>query len=478
MVKTIKFFEKVRSKTPLVHNITNYVTVNDVANSILAVGGAPLMADDIDEVNDIVAISSALVINIGTLSRRTMESMVEAGKKANQLNLPVILDPVGVGASSLRNEIVEILLREVKFSVIKGNMSEITSLYEKSHNSGGVDVSPEDLITEDNIQSKVRFVKSVSKKLSSVVCVTGAIDIVTDGTRVTLIKNGDEKMACITGTGCMTAGILGACCGVEKDYYKASVHGITLMGMAGEYAASISRGVGSMRTNLIDGLYLVSRNIQKIEVKTEELGDYLRLYLVTDETWATGDKLLEDIEKSLKAGVSCVQYRHKGNSENIDKIHVEKMRNLALKYEIPFIINDHVHLVDEFNADGLHIGQDDMSISQAREMIGVNKLIGVSVSNVNEAIEAELNGADYLGVGAIFTTSSKLDANAVSIDELKNITASVNIPIVAIGGISKDNIGKLEGTNASGVAVISAILAQEDIELEAKYLNEKTIAIF
>ncbi|MCT4631484.1 MAG: hydroxyethylthiazole kinase [Firmicutes bacterium] len=463
MERTINFFEKLRAKSPLVHNITNYVTVNDVANSILAVGGAPLMADDIEEVGEIVAISNALVINIGTLNRRVMRSMLEAGKIANELNIPVVLDPVGVGASSLRNEIVETLLEKVKFAVIKGNMSEIKALYTKSHNSGGVDVTDEDQITEENLESKVEFIKKVAKTVGSTIAVTGAIDIITDGKRVTLIKNGHENMSKITGTGCMTGGILGACCGAEGDYYKAAVQGVALMGMAGEYAAAKAVSVGSLRTHLIDGLDLVSKGIEKVEANYEPNDAYLGLYLVTDESWKKGEALFEDIEKSIEAGVTCVQYRKKSSIGDEEVNDAKKIKEIALKHDIPFIVNDHIALASEIKADGIHIGQGDTNLLKAREVVGKDMLIGVSVSNIEEAKLAEKNGADYLGVGAIFQTSSKDDANSVSIEMLKNIINSVEIPVVAIGGIGKNNIEELTNSKVSGVAVISAILGQESI---------------
>ena len=209
--------DNVKLNPPLVHNITNYVTVNDCANIVLASGGAPLMADDINEVEDIVSISNALCINIGTLNKRTIESMVKAGKKANELGIPVVLDPVGVGASDLRNEAIKILIDEIKFSVIKGNMSEIKALYTKAKNAGGVDVQEEDVIHNDNIEESIKFVKKVANRFDSVIAVTGAIDIVTDGEKVNLIRNGHEMMSRITGTGCMTGSVIATYCACNKE---------------------------------------------------------------------------------------------------------------------------------------------------------------------------------------------------------------------------------------------------------------------
>ncbi|WP_373899781.1 hydroxyethylthiazole kinase [Haloimpatiens sp. FM7315] len=254
--------ENLKLNPPLVHNITNYVTVNDCANIILAAGGSPLMADDIEEVEDIVSISSALYINIGTLNKRTVESMVKAGKKANHIGIPVVLDPVGVGASKLRNEAVKTLIENVKFSVIKGNMSEIKAMYTNAKNTGGVDAKEEDMVNSDNIHSAIEFVKKVSKRFNSVIAATGAIDIVSDGNKVTLIKNGHPMMSRITGTGCMTGSVIGVYLGSNKeDAFASTVIAITSMGLAGEKAyekvTEKKEGLSNFRTYLIDAISLM-----------------------------------------------------------------------------------------------------------------------------------------------------------------------------------------------------------------------------
>ena len=175
----IGMMEDIRAKKPLVHHITNYVTVNDCANIVLAIGASPIMADDIDEVETITSISSALVINIGTLNRRTIESMVAAGKKANELGIPVVLDPVGAGASALRNETTERLLAEVKVTVLRGNMSEIRYTAGLEADTKGVEVSEADqkIGTDEGTQ----VAQNVARKFGCVVAITGPTDIITDG---------------------------------------------------------------------------------------------------------------------------------------------------------------------------------------------------------------------------------------------------------------------------------------------------------
>ena len=243
--------EAVAEKVPLVHCITNYVTVNDVANAILACGGSPIMADDIAEVADITGISRALVLNMGTLNTRTIASMVKAGETANEKGIPVVFDPVGAGASALRNETAATLLEKVKFTVIRGNLSEMSYLAGLSVSTRGVDVSAADLGNDP-----IAVGKAVAAKYGCVAAITGARDIVTDGHRVAAIGNGVPQMGKVTGTGCMLSGVIGAYVGANADPFEGTVAAITSMGMAGEaaYAASREEGTGSLRTGIIDAL--------------------------------------------------------------------------------------------------------------------------------------------------------------------------------------------------------------------------------
>ena len=243
--------ETVRNKVPLVHCITNYVTVNDVANALLACGGSPIMADDIDEVAEITAISNALVLNIGTLNRRTVASMLHAGKTANINNIPVVLDPVGAGASGLRNETVESLLQEVNFAVIRGNLSEMSFVAGLQVSTRGVDTS-----AADSDKDAVAVAKAVAETYDCVAVVTGATDVVTDGVRVAKIRNGVPAMGKITGTGCMLSGVIGAYAGACADTFAGVVTAVASMGIAGElsYRENSGAGTGSLRVGLIDAL--------------------------------------------------------------------------------------------------------------------------------------------------------------------------------------------------------------------------------
>lgn len=250
--------ELVRSKTPLVHCITNYVTVNDVANILLACGGSPIMADDIVEVAEITAISNALLINIGTLNERTIESMICAGMVANKKNIPVILDPVGAGASNLRNITVKKLLNQVKMSVIRGNLSELSFIAGLNSNTRGVDSNE-----SDNINNPVEVAKTVAKNFNAIVAITGAIDVVTDGKRVAKISNGVPLMRKVTGTGCMLSAVIGAYIGAVSEVFEATVTAISSMGIAGELALKrvTNLGTGSFHIAIIDEISKINDDI-------------------------------------------------------------------------------------------------------------------------------------------------------------------------------------------------------------------------
>ncbi len=250
---------ELRKKKPLVHNITNYVTVNDCANVILAIGASPIMADDIGEAADITSISSALVLNIGTLNHRTVESMLASGKRANELGIPVVFDPVGAGASDLRNETAKTILSTIKISVLRGNMSEISYIAGLGSNTKGVDAAEEDIASNDGKAVAI----AVARKLGCVVAVTGATDIITDGERVAAISNGHKMLSDVTGTGCMTTALVGSYCGAGKDAFIAAVGGIASMGIAGEIAfekAGIN-GTGSFHIAIIDAISQLDEDI-------------------------------------------------------------------------------------------------------------------------------------------------------------------------------------------------------------------------
>lgn len=271
-----ELMKNVEEKNPLTHCITNYVTVNDCANILLAAKASPIMADDIEEVEEIVSISQALVINIGTLNSRTVKSMIVAGKRANKLNIPVILDPVGIGASKLRRKSIDEILKEVEFSVIRGNISEIKALHNGFTNTKGVDASNNDEIKEENIEKIIELAKNLSKKTKSIISISGKIDVIASENKAYLCRNGNSIMPLITGTGCMLSSLIGAYIGANpNNILESTLNANVLMGISGElaYEKMIKNNAGTMsfRNYLIDEVYKMNyekiKEFSKIESK-------------------------------------------------------------------------------------------------------------------------------------------------------------------------------------------------------------------
>ena len=200
----------------------------------------------------------------------------------------------------------------------------------------------------------------------------------------------------------------------------------------------------------------------------------LLLYAVTDRSWLDGETLYAQVEKALKGGVTFVQLREKALDEQAFLEEAKEIQKLCEQYHVPFVINDNVEIAAQIGADGVHVGQSDMEAGDVREKLGPDRIIGVSAQTVEQAVRAQERGADYLGVGAVFPTGSKADAVEVSHETVRAITEAVDIPVIAIGGITKDNVSELSGTGICGIAVISAIFAQEDIEGAARVLKERT----
>lgn len=263
--KVIDLLAKVRNEKPLVHHITNYVTVNDCANITLAIGASPVMADDINEVEEMVSLSSSLVLNIGTLNERTIHSMLAAGKKANELNIPIVLDPVGAGATTYRTAMAKKLIKELNISIIKGNISEVSTLYGIDAKTKGVDAEEPIDSPENSMESKIEIAKRLALKLNCVIAVTGATDIITDGIKVYTVENGHAIMSRITGTGCMCTSLIGSYAAVSNNPLDAALAGILSMGITGEIAREQvtlnNKGTGSLRVEIINGIYNLNKEI-------------------------------------------------------------------------------------------------------------------------------------------------------------------------------------------------------------------------
>ncbi len=254
-----KYLGSVKHMKPVVHMITNYVTANDCANLLLACGARPVMADSVEEAPEITQNSNALVINMGTLSTNVIPAMLASGRKANEIGIPVILDPVGVGSSSFRMHTALHLLSEIQFSVIRCNASELMALLFEKKCTNGVDAHGEDAITETNLKDFLTFGKQLSRKTKSILAMSGSVDIVTKDNRSCLIRNGVEMMSRVTGTGCQLSALIGAFSAVNPEsLFEAVSAAMIVMGVSGEIAYErLSEIDGNMRfrNGIIDAIY-------------------------------------------------------------------------------------------------------------------------------------------------------------------------------------------------------------------------------
>lgn len=283
-----KCLENVRTNTPLVHNITNYVTVNDVANVLLAIGASPIMSDEPEDVEDITSICNGLNINIGTLNKHSIEAMFLAGKRANECGNVVVLDPVGAGASKLRTDTTIELIDKIKFDVIRGNISEIKTIANGNGTTKGVDADIVDAVTKENLPQMIEFAKNLAGKLDCIIAITGAIDIVANKKKCYVIYNGNKVMSRITGTGCQLSALICAFLSavlietkkkvtvyndevnlekfereielesIEDMKLKATAAAVCTMGLAGEMGFALlheNEGNSTYRNRIIDSIY-------------------------------------------------------------------------------------------------------------------------------------------------------------------------------------------------------------------------------
>lgn len=243
--------ESIRRASPVVHNITNYVVMNNTANALLAIGASPVMAHAEEEMEDMVNIASALVVNIGTLSESWVRSMLIAARQAAKKGIPVILDPVGAGATAYRTKTARGLIDKQPPSIIRGNASEIMALHDDQSKTKGVDSSA-------SSDRALDIARHVSETYHCVVCVSGATDYIVEGERIATIKNGHPLMARVTGLGCTASALCGAFAAVEKSAFTATVDAMAVMAIAGEMAAAVAAGPGSLQISFLDCLHRLS----------------------------------------------------------------------------------------------------------------------------------------------------------------------------------------------------------------------------
>ncbi|RKE01992.1 hydroxyethylthiazole kinase [Marinifilum flexuosum] len=243
--------EAIRKNSPLVHNITNYVVMNNTANALLAIGASPVMAHAQEEVKDMVGIASALVLNMGTLSKEWVESMIIAGLRANERKIPIVFDPVGAGATAYRNEIATRIINNCNPEIIRGNASEIMALVNQEMKTKGVD-------SVVSTKSALDSAKYLAQLHECIVVISGEVDYITDGNRVERVAFGNSMMEKVTGMGCTATALLGAFVATNDNLFEAAVNGMTVMGITGELASAKANGPGSMQMHFLDCLYKLS----------------------------------------------------------------------------------------------------------------------------------------------------------------------------------------------------------------------------
>lgn len=256
----IRDLNLIRKQSPLIHNITNYVVMNNTANALLAIGASPVMAHSVDEVAEMASIASSLVINIGTLEASWVEAMLIAGKTALEKSTPIVFDPVGAGATTYRSKVCKQLIAECKPSIIRGNASEIIALLDTQAQTKGVD-------STNSSDAALDSAKALAIQTKAVVVISGETDYITDGIATETVKNGNPMMAKVTGMGCTATAIVAAFAAVNKNLIEAATHAMSVMGISGEIAAAISNGNGSLQVNFLDMLFNLDEEVIRKNIR-------------------------------------------------------------------------------------------------------------------------------------------------------------------------------------------------------------------
>ena len=473
----LNILETLCQRNPLVICITNDVVRTFTANGLLAIGASPVMSECSEDLKDLIVYASALLINIGTLTPDKVSYYKEAIKLAKTHEVPVVLDPVGCHAGAYRLSVVLDLIKTGSISLLRGNQSEIKAIYDA--------LSPDDTVNNStagkgvdgaHVEDSAVIAYRLARLINCPVVATGEKDYVSDGTRVFAVPHGHSIMTAVTGTGCLLGAVLAAFLEIYHPFKNSLsigeflAYALAYYGLAGESAVKVS-GIkpGSFSIAFMDALYtlddavLVSEN----RVQSVVVPDQLQVYFVcgTQDTGLDKKRLLEIVEEACRGGVTCFQFREKGDGtlEGQQKLELaQQLQHICAKYDVLFIVNDDVELAVAVNADGVHVGQDDMRLEDVRHLVG-HKVVGISIHSIEELHKTDVLYADCVGVGPMYTTSSKPDAQEPCgperIAELQ--TQGLNLPCVGIGGITIDNAMAVLRAGACGVAVISAIAHAE-----------------
>lgn len=466
---------------PQIHILNNYITAESVVNAVLAVGGVAIGGDAKAECAQITQRSDALVINTGTPAPERLEVFLSSGERANELNIPIVLDPVGAGATDFRRDMLKTLLKEVHFTCIRGNASEIHALINTQNNLQdftGVESK------EQHISKKELF--DLSKCTGAVIVVTGRNVMIADQVSDYFVElpGGSPMQKLFTGAGCMMSGVIGAYLGGAKKEGQENPKGAFLDAIQTAVAAY---NAAARRAELICQKEkhfgtMSFKNAFIDELSLSRLGPRQRLnsvdtflYAITNRNCLQNGITLENaVEQAILGGATMVQLREKEVTTEEYIKTATSINVICRRYDIPLIINDSVIVCKAVHASGVHLGLSDGSIEEARKTLGDDYIIGATAHNLEEAKRAFEQGTDYLGVGAAFGSATKMDASKITtFDMYKEITEAVPIPVVAIGGINYDNVHKLKNLGLSGIAVISGIFDAADIKENTMRLKKK-----
>jgi len=469
--------ERVRERRPLVHAITNYVSMDLVARGLLAAGARPVMARDGSEAALVAAAADALVLNLGTWSPDLQQAMLKAGQAAARRGIPVVLDPVGAGGIPTRTRAALELLERVKVTAVRGNAGEIMALAGDEGLVRGVDGPQEGL----GLRLE-RAARALARRFGCVVAVTGARDLVTDGRRILTVCAGHPLMAQIPGAGCLATALvaasLAAALPVHGDTAAAAgsdgapavdavAEALLWAGWAGEQAASAASGPGSFAAAFLDRLAqagpLPAGRI------APPLSELLSLYVLV-----SGTTPAEVVEAVLQAGCRMIQFREKRLSLPAQVEAAHRVREACRRHGALLLVNDRVDLALAVGADGVHLGQDDLPVAVARRILGPAAVIGATCETPEEARIAQEAGADYIGTGPVYATPSKADAGEpYGPAVVRRVSEATHLPVVGIGGIGIGGAAPVIEAGGVGVAVISSVVGAADPGAAARtILNE------
>ncbi len=458
---------RLRERNPLVLNLTNAVVTNFTANALLSLGASPLMAGAPEEIEDLVAIAGAVVLNIGTLDGPQLHAMEIAAKRAAALGRPLVLDPVGVGATPFRRRSVERLLTTGAVRVLRGNASEILALGGETSRAKGVD-------SGDAVADAVRAARRLSDAYRCVVAVSGPVDQVVSGSRRARLRGGDPLMTKVTGLGCSASALVGAFLGAGLDPFGAGVAALEVNSVAGSIAAAGAAGPGRFAPLYLDALHALSAETLAAR-GTPDLGLYLVFDAATDSPH--GPERLFDA--AADAGARVVQIRGKALDDEallaLTKLAVASLRPRGVRV----LVNDRVEVARRAEADGVHLGAGDEAWTSARQRLGARALIGVSVESLDEARALEEADIDYLGVSAIFPTPTKGDLRTLwGLEGLRRLRAESSHRLVAIGGLDESNAFEVARSGADGLAFVSAFARAPDPRSKGENLRRLIVRGF